>query len=312
MSDKQKSAMEEFLEDAAELEFDDEDQPGTEESSDSSQTDPDEGANVDNTELEAVTGAAGTPDVDNQPDPAPGETPSPAASQEAPAQQPATTEAPAASTEPQPAPVQPAAPPEPVAQAPEAAPATTPPAENIQEVFTDWRTKTEDLLAQHHYALSAEDMARLDTEPQEIIPRLLSKVYLDAVSASISQVVQYLPQMVRQVNEQHAVNSQSENAFFERWPDLKQHQQTVISIGQVYRQRNPQATAEQFINEVGAAAMVSLRLDPSKGQAPASQPAQAAPFVPAAQSPQGGAPKAAPPSNIFTQLDQEFSFEEDM
>jgi len=157
-------------------------------------------------------------------------------------------------------------------------------------------------------------MARLDTEPQAVIAEKMSQVYLDAVSAAISQVVQYLPRMVRQVNEQDAANSQSENAFFERWPDLKQHKDAVIKIGQVYRQMNPSAAADQFINEVGAAAMVSLRLDPSKGQAQQPAPAASqAPFVPAAQTPQGGTPRAQPSTNIFTQLDAEFNaIEEDI
>lgn len=307
MADKQKTVMEEFLEDAAgfddELESDELNDARTEEpgEADSSEIAADESNKANLEELEAVTGSADP--TGPEPTPVQTEALDPAAGQEAP-QTPATE--PAAATEPaQPVVAAPAEPASPAAAAP--APVST---ENIQEVFTDWRKQTEDLLAQHHYALSEEDMARLDTEPQEFIPRLAARIYLDAVSAAISQVVNYLPRMVRQVNEQDAVNSQSENAFFERWPDLKQHQQKVIAIGQTYRQMNPQATAEQFINEVGAAAMVSLRLDPA-GKTPAA-PATQQPFVPAAQTPQGGVPKPVKPTNIFSQLDEEFSVEEDI
>lgn len=257
---------------------------------------------VESAELDAVTGPLGTPDA--------GTPEADAAALAAAAQ--------AAPAVPEPVPAQaelPLAAPEVVAPAAPSQPApveAAPPAEDITKVYTDWRVQTEDLLAQHHYKLNEEEMALLDTNPQEVIPKIAAKVYLDAVSAAITQVTNYLPRMVRSVIEQDAVNTESENQFFSAWPALKGHKESVLKIGQVYRQMNPQASAEQFVNEVGAAAMVSLRLDPQGARAPAT-PAAPAAFVPAAQTPQGGVAAPKGKVNPFTALNAEFdNFEEEI
>lgn len=180
-------------------------------------------------------------------------------------------------------------------------------------VYNDWRKESEDLLASHHYNLSHEQAEELELEPHKAIPKLMARVYLDAVTAAIGQVTTHLPRMVRLVTEQEQANARTEQTFYDSWPDLKEHNDTVVQIGQAYRAQNPSASAEDFIKNVGAMAMVALK-KPIQGQ-PASQQAPAtpsqAPFVPAAQSPVGGIPQKAPVQNIFTQLDSEM-FEEEL
>lgn len=266
---------------------------GEEEAVSNSDSEAAEADKLDSAELDAVTGAVGTLDADAAPvvDPnaAPAVVPEPApVVAEAPAPAPAVVEQPQAVQ--QPAPVE--------------APAQ-PSDADITKVWNDWRGETETLLAQHHYRLTEEEMALMDTSPQEVIPKMMSKVYLDAVSASLTQFLTYLPRMVRQVNEQDKVNQEAEDSFFGRWEQLKPHKEAVMKIGQVYRQMNPAASAEQFINEVGAAAMVSLRLDPT-GSKPAATPAAPAAFVPAAQTPQGGVAAPKKPINPYTALNEEF------
>lgn len=195
-------------------------------------------------------------------------------------------------------------------------PAAQPPsrtAEEVQGDYRTWRGQTEGLLATHHYKLTQEELDQLDENPGEFIPKIMSKVYLDAVTATLSQVVQYMPQMVRQVNEQSTKAVKTEDKFYEAWPDLRNHHATVVRIGQVYRNLNPNASVEDFINEVGAQTMVALRMQPPaqtptakpNGNAAQAQAARAAPFRPAAVSPAGAPPKAEP-RNIFDQLTSDF------
>lgn len=200
------------------------------------------------------------------------------------------------------APAAPAATPAPAEETP------TPSAEEIGDVFKNWRSTTEDLLANHHYNLSQEEVEELELEPARFIPKFAARVYLDAVSAAIGQITTHMPAIVRAVNEQERANSETENAFFERWPKLKEHMPQVLQIGQTFRNQNPKASMEDFITNVGAMAMVSLRLDPSAPVAPAAQQAQG--FVPAAQTPVGGTPKKLAESNPFTRLDEEFYMED--
>jgi len=186
-------------------------------------------------------------------------------------------------------------------------------AEEVQGDYRTWRGQTEGLLATHHYKLTQEELDQLDENPGEFIPKIMSKVYLDAVTATLSQVVQYMPQMVRQVNEQSTRSTKTEDKFYEAWPDLRNHHATVVRIGQVYRNLNPNASVEDFINEVGAQTMVALRMQPPaqtpaakpNGNAAQAQAARAAPFRPAAVSPAGAPPKAEP-RNVFDQLTSDF------
>lgn len=199
-------------------------------------------------------------------------------------------------------------------------PAETPPVETspdpsasssdqLVETYNAWRKESEALLAEHHYKLPHELAEELELDPVKAIPKLMSKVYLDAVSAAIGQVTTHLPRMVRLVNEQEQANQESENAFFTAWPDLKAHKDDVIKIGQAYRAQNPHASAEDFINNVGAMTMVALK-KPIPGHTSNLQSVSSPAFVPAAQTPVGGIPPKAKSTNIFSQLDNEM-FEED-
>lgn len=195
--------------------------------------------------------------------------------------------------------------------APSATPAQPSTPDQMVGIYNDWRNESESLLASHHYNLSHEQVEELELEPHKAIPKLMAKVYLDAVSAAIGQITTHLPRMVRLVSEQEQANTATENTFWDKWPDLKNEKDTVVRIGQAYRAQNPHASADDFINNVGAMAMVALK-KPIVGQ-PQSTPApvQTPGFVPAAQTPVGGVPQRAPVGNMFTRADAEM-FEEDL
>lgn len=136
--------------------------------------------------------------------------------------------------------------------------------EQAAELFTNWRGETQKLLAEHVYRLTDEDVAELNENPAAYIPKMAARVYLDCISASFQQFVTYLPRMVHQVLEAREGITVQETKFYEAWPQLKEHKDKVLRMGASYRKENPSASMEDFINEVGAQAMVALRLSPEK------------------------------------------------
>lgn len=180
------------------------------------------------------------------------------------------------------------------------------------KLYTNWRDQTEVLLAEHHYRLDEQQVEQLNENPAAFIPKLMSKVYMDCLSASFQQFTNYLPRMVGQVLEARESTTKNENAFFSAWPDLVDNRDLVLRLGQAYRRSNPSATTENFINEVGAQAMVALRKPISNGTAAAAEKPKKTPFRPAVNTP-SAAPVPSTSNNPFENLASEFGMsEEDM
>ena len=187
----------------------------------------------------------------------------------------------------------------------------------ITEEFTKWRTESEDLLAEHHYALTDEQVQQFDEDqvPDSLvqaIPRMMSRVYLDAVTAAMGQITTHLPQLIAMVNERSAQVEREEGVFFEEWPQLVEHRDTVLRMGVAYRQANPQVTAEMFIKEVGASAMVALQIPiEAVGDGTPAKPngdKKPKPFTPATK---GAATSGPPPKEgAFETLSREFEEDE--
>jgi hypothetical protein len=157
------------------------------------------------------------------------------------------------------------------------------------------------------YALSPEDADAMISEPEKVLPKLASQMYLDIYESVMSSMQALLPQAVHQVTYVSARNQKDESDFYGTWPALKneQFQNDVLRIGKMYRQMNPQASKEQFIQEVGVQAMLALKL-PLPNMAP---PAPTQPQVPYSP-PRGSAvvPQAPRQStgNQFTDLAMEW------
>lgn len=185
--------------------------------------------------------------------------------------------------------------------------------EEASKLYGEWRSQTEELLATHHYRLDEKMVEELNANPAAFIPKMMSKVYMDSISAAFQQFTQYLPRMVGQVIQQRETMNASEKMFFDKWPDLVNHRDTVLRLGQSYRTSNPAATVDDFVNEVGAQAMVALRLTPNGAAPPVTNgKAETKPFKPATNAP-GGAPSSPKKSdNPFEQLAGEFEFEEEI
>jgi len=147
------------------------------------------------------------------------------------------------------------------------------------------------------YALSEEEAAAVQDNPQEALPGLLARVHMAAAEQTVQYMTSQLPNAVTALIEQKRQEWSNENAFYKRWPRLRDpaHAATVQTMAQAYRAMNPSASREEFITNVGAQAMIALRL-PLEEQAPQAQPGQ----------PPRGAPTPGQVQQRFTQTNQPY------
>ena len=231
---------------------------------------------------------------------------------------PPPAEPPAAAT---PEPVQPPQPPveeAPAQPQPEWQPPQLPPAEQVEAVRQQYMQQLAET-----YKLDEATAELVDTNFSAVAPQLLSQVHM-RVAESVTQTLgQMLPQLISSQLQYMQVAKQSTDKFFSQWPELNrpEYQNTIGQVAQLYRQLKPQASADDFVREVGIQAWTALGLPVqqllTRGQ---QQQPQAAP-VPQMQEtfPQGGYAPATPgaparsqlppsgrPTNVFEQFAEEF------
>lgn len=132
------------------------------------------------------------------------------------------------------------------------------------------------------YQFAPEDAAKIDDlekRPSEYLPELLAKAHQNAYAHAYQAIMTALPTMVNQVSQVNVKQTQAENAFLTRWPELRGQDDVAVRAIQTYRQMNPKATLEETIERGGMLAMVSLGRTPG---------------APAAAAPTGPAPLAPP------------------
>lgn len=189
---------------------------------------------------------------------------------------------------PEPAPVQPTAEPD---AAPVVQPAEPTPLEEVRANYQRNRDEMQNNLAKTHYAMSEEQVTRLDTGDASLIPEIAAKVYMDAVTGAVAHMLTSMPQLVQQVLDQSKTDDDFNGKFYAANPGLDpaSHGVMIQQFGQAYRQVMPQASPEEFIRDVGAQVMVALRIPPP-GQPPLAEASIAAapPFIPAGTGSQGG------------------------
>jgi hypothetical protein len=226
---------------------------------------------------------------------------------------PAPVEAPAAKQPAQPVQPKPEAPVAPPPEAPTAPAAPTQPtqpevtAEQVMESFRNWRQTAEGVLANSHYNLSKEDADALNIDAGQVIPKLMARVYLDAVTAAVNVISQSLPQTVMSTIEAHNGYKQNESEFFSEWPGLKDHYAEVLRVGQVFRHLNPSASKADFVRSVGAQVAMALGLNAEQARgikAPAQTGQRVLRHIPPAASARHPMVPARP-QNIFEQMSGE-------
>lgn len=195
--------------------------------------------------------------------------------------------------------------PEPVAKpaTPPAAPTATP--LTTEELLKRRGELVDNISKQYHLTDEQADM--LVTNPNEVLPKLAGNLFMNVYDAVYSAVLQQVPLVVNQMASSQAAATNAENTFFGRWSQLKkpEYRTAIESIGRAYRQANPKASKEEFIEQVGAMASFQLGLLPQAVASP--QPVPAAPsnpqrFTPAAPGAAVGRTPQASHANEFEEL----------
>jgi|SRR5215831_5615614 len=235
--------------------------------------------------------------------PAEGETgDEPGAPTPAPAPAPAEGEPPAPATVAPPAtPQTPPATPTPAAAAPtENVP--QPPRSQLDQAMEGLKTAANqtalaDWAAGNLFKLSEEDVATLDANASDIIPKLMGRVYTRAMESAVNLIKNLVPEMVNSgiTTQQGRVQRATEalNEFYQANPHLSadQHGAAVDRWARSFRAMNPQASRADAIAFVGKAVSAEFGIWPQTNGSGAPAARRAAPFAPARQG--GRAPTAA-------------------
>lgn len=146
------------------------------------------------------------------------------------------------------------------------------------------------------FKLSDEDATALATNAEEVIPRLMGRVYTQCLAAAGNLIRNFTPNMIDHAIEQkHTSRTKSEEAvseFYKTNSDLneKDHGAWVSQWAKAFRSANPKATRAEAIDYVARAVRIQAGLPMQGAAAPAA--ARAAPFSPA----RPGGRQLAPPS----------------
>lgn len=230
--------------------------------------------------------------------------------------------------EPKPGEVEPPTPPvepapeQPLPTAPQAAPAEPTPTpitmDEMRENYQKTRKDMEVLVANEVYGFSEEQVQRLDDGDSSLIPELMAKVYMDAVTGATAHMLTHLPALVGQVLQGRDQTSVLEEKFYQFWPTIKkeEHAQDVSRFGAAYRQLYPDAPVEDFIRDVGAQVIVALKIPTAEAKVEVevgeSSPSLVVPLTPAFQPAAAGGGGAAPttPTNPYEALSDEMGLED--
>jgi hypothetical protein len=104
------------------------------------------------------------------------------------------------------------------------------------------------------YVPSKGEAEALLVEPEKVLPMLLARAHMDAIDAAIAAISAAVPQMVLQVTARQQHETETERAFFTRWPQLNKPElhERIAQTAQVFRSINPKATGQEAIDAVGA------------------------------------------------------------
>jgi hypothetical protein len=150
-------------------------------------------------------------------------------------------------------------------------------------------------LAEQKFALSPKEAADLtqglDADATGTIlkwaPQLASRIYYEAVTATLQHINQFVPRMVDQQVANARKQEEAEKAFFSAFPaiDRTKHGNDVMMFATLARQQNPQISDEELRKFVGAAVMAKHGLTaitpPAAAMAARPNGVQQPPFVPA-------------------------------
>lgn len=193
--------------------------------------------------------------------------------------------------------------------------------EEQQAEFAEMRKKAEEELV-NTFKLTEEQADSLIENPNEVLPQMMAKLYLDSYASIIQAVQANMPSMVQAVLAQSQTQQSAQQQFYTEWPQLNkpEYQDTLKRVADSYRVANPSASTEDFIKEVGAQGWVALRLplDELIAHTTGKPVVKAATVVPGGRAPaspgnasQAGRTPVKKQLNEFEQMAEELLLEDD-
>ena len=140
--------------------------------------------------------------------------------------------------------------------------------------------------SQNLFALSKEDAEGLETNPVEMIPKLMGRIYVSSLQAATNLIKNFVPEMVQSgvgTQQQRAAKAADAlNEFYASNPHLnaQTHGAAVDKWARAFRAANPQASRSEAIAFVGRAVSAEFG-----GSLPAQRAAPFAPARPGATAP---------------------------
>jgi len=201
------------------------------------------------------------------------------------------------------------APPVPQPQAPAAESATeVPTAEQQAEAM---KQLEEQLMGEllKRYSFAPEEAAVLDelgSKPSEYLPKYMAKAHKEIYNTVLNSMLSLLPNAVGELTKRDIAVNQAESAFFERWPELKDHYDLAAKSIAAYKQVDPQAKQADLIEQAGMIAMLKAGKNPSPKAEPAATTSRA-PSAPPPPAMPGGATAGKPGRQSLGYEEQIFS-----
>ena len=213
--------------------------------------------------------------------------------------------------------------PEPLAPQPEPPVQSTPQPEPAQgqqsysptpEEYSQAREEIVDIITKSYSNFSDEDKEKLQVAPEEVLPRLVGRLFVDVYESVYAVVQQQMAaQMAAQVPrimDYHVktsrVRSELQRKFNEKWPQLAdpRYFEQISHAAKTYAAVNPNATPDEWIDAIGATVSLMNKL-PLDQAAPAPVPPPYRPPVPGAVRRTG----VSAPTNPWTRLSEEWDEE---
>lgn len=161
-----------------------------------------------------------------------------------------------------------------------------------------------DALAEQRFKLSPEQIKEIEEgDVATVLPKLLSRIYLDATQSALHMIQQTVPDMVMGVYEARVQNQERKAEFYKEFPDLERHEKEVVRLAETLRNNHPQMPGPEFRALLGRTARAYLNLS---APAPAGNGRTGAPrmaHAPIVSSvPAAGGSAAPAPSSPFDGL----------
>jgi hypothetical protein len=159
-----------------------------------------------------------------------------------------------------------------------------------------------------NYRLSEDDKVKLQSDPDEVLPRLAGNIAVDVLESVTRVILGQVPQMIHATMQQTEAARGARDAFFGEFPDLNkpEYVPTLQQVTQMYRQMNPNVPYAAATKAIGQHARIMLGLAATPGQSPAAPPAQ--PPKPAMPL-QPGAAASRPPTAATNEWEQIATYE---